>query len=59
MHWPAERRIGGVSVEDVANAAVALFEKGPQNRGFDLHWPGGVTGQATAQTACHVLDRPV
>jgi uncharacterized protein YbjT (DUF2867 family) len=59
MPWPAERRIGGVSVEDVANAAVALFEKGPQNRGFDLHLPGGVTGPSIAQETSHVLDRPV
>lgn len=59
MPWPPERRIGGVSVEDIANAAVALIEKGPQNRGFDVHLPGGVTGTSIAQAASRVLDRPV
>lgn len=59
MPWPSERHIGGVSVEDIANAAVALLEKGPQNRGFDLHLPGGVTGPSIAQAASRVLDRQV
>src|SRR5919106_2470855 len=59
MPWPPERRIGGVSVDDIANAAVALLEKGPQNRGFDFHLPGGVTGTSIAQAASGVLDRPV
>ena len=59
MPWPPERRIAGVSVEDIANVAVALLEKGPQNRGFDLHLPGGVTGTSIAQAASRVLDHPV
>lgn len=59
MPWPPERRIGGVSVEDIANVVVALLEKGPQNRGFDLHLPGGVTGESIAQDASRVLNRPV
>ncbi len=59
MPWPPERPIGGVSVEDIANIAIALFEKGPQNRGFDLHLPGGVTGTSIAQAASRVLGRPV
>ncbi len=59
MPWPPERRIGGVSVEDIASAAVALLEKGPQNRGFDLHLPGGVTGTSIAQAASRVLGRSV
>lgn len=59
MPMPPERRIGGVSVEDIANAAVAFFEKGPQNRGFDLYLPGGVSGPMIAEAASQVLERPV
>jgi uncharacterized protein YbjT (DUF2867 family) len=54
MPWPTERRIGGVSVEDIANATVAIFEKGPQNRGFDFHLPGGIIGTSIAQAASPV-----
>lgn len=56
---PPERRIGGVSVEDIANAAVAFLQMEPQGRGIDLHIPGGVTGPAIAEAAARVLGRPV
>jgi len=59
MPIPPEQRIGGISVEDIANAAVAFFEKGPQNRGFDLYLPGGVSGPMIAEAAGQVLERPV
>lgn len=59
MPLPASRRIGGVSVEDVANAAVGFLEAGPQNRGFDLHVPGGVTCDKLCQAASQARGKPV
>jgi uncharacterized protein YbjT (DUF2867 family) len=59
MPFPASRRIGSVSVEDVANAAVGFLEEGPQNRGFDLHVPGGVTCDALCQATSQARGQPV
>lgn len=59
MPFPAQRRIGGVSVEDVANAAVGFLEKGPENRGFDLHLPVGVTCGMLCEAVGKAAARPV
>lgn len=54
-----ERRFGAISVEDIAESAVRFFQLAPQNRGFDLHVPNGVTGPALAEAATRVLNRQV
>ena len=43
MPWPADMVWAATDVNDVVRAAVALIESGPQNRGFDIHQPGGVS----------------
>ncbi|MDX1746941.1 MAG: hypothetical protein R3324_13465, partial [Halobacteriales archaeon] len=53
MVWAAS------DVSDIAVAAVRFLEEGPANRGFDVHVPGGMTGQQIADAASRVLDREV
>lgn len=59
MPWPGDRPWAATSVEDVAEAAVAFFERGPANEGFDLHIKGGVTGAQICEEAGKVLGRQV
>lgn len=59
MPFSVDRRIGGVSVEDIAEAAVQFLAKGPQNRGFDLYVPGGVSGTILSEAATKVLNKQV
>lgn len=46
MPWPADMVWAATDADDAARAAVAFFETGPANRGFDVHIPGGITAQA-------------
>ena len=46
-------------VNDIVQAAVRFLSHGPANRGFDVHVPGGITGQQIAETATRVLGRDV
>jgi len=55
MPWPADRVWAATDVEDLARAAVAFLERGPANRGFDIHLPGGITASAI----CHAVERAV
>jgi uncharacterized protein YbjT (DUF2867 family) len=46
-------------VSDIVQAAVRFLRQGSANRGFDVHVPGGITGQQIAETATRVLGRDV
>jgi len=59
MPWPADMVWAATDVSDVATAAVAFFDRGPANRAFDLHIPGGITGQQIADAASTALGREV
>lgn len=57
--WGGDMVWAATDVEDVVTAAVGLFEAGPQNAAFDLHIPGGITGNQVAQATATVLGRHV
>lgn len=59
MPWPGDMVWAATDVEDIVTAAVAFFDQGPANRGFDIHVPGGVTGQQIADAATAVLSQQV
>ncbi len=59
MPQSAERRVAFVSADDIAEAAVGFFEKGPQNRGFDMHVPRAETGPQLAEEMARALGKPV
>ncbi len=59
MPWPGDMIWAATDISDVAEAAAAFFASGPANRGFDLHVPGGITGNQLAEAASRVLGRPV
>lgn len=59
LPWPGDMVWGATDVEDLVSAAVTFFERGPANRGFDLHIPGGITGEQIAGAAREVLGRDV
>ncbi len=59
MPWPGDMVWAATDVSDVATAAVAFFDRGPANRAFDLHIPGGITGQQIADAASVALGREV
>jgi uncharacterized protein YbjT (DUF2867 family) len=59
MPWPADRVWAATDVDDIARAAVAFFEKGPANRGFDVHLPGGVTAEGICSAVERATGHPV
>ncbi len=59
MPWAGDMLWAATDVEDIVTAAVAFFDRGPANRGFDIHIPGGITGHQIAEAATSVLGRPV
>lgn len=59
LPWPGDMVWGATDADDLVTAAAALLDRGPANRGFDLHIPGGVTGQGLASAAGAVLGRQV
>ncbi len=59
MPWSGDMVWAATDVEDIVSAAVAFIDRGPANRGFDIHIPGGITGDQIAEAATSVLDRPV
>lgn len=59
MPWSGDMVWAATDVEDVVTAAVTFFERGPANRGFDIHIPGGITGEQIATAATAVLGRDV
>ncbi len=59
MPWTGDMVWAATDVEDVVDAAVAFLDRGPANRAFDVHIPGGITGEAIADAASSVLGHPV
>ena len=59
MPWSADMVWAATDVNDVVRAAVALIERGPANRGFDIHQPGGVTAAAICRAVETVTGRPI
>lgn len=53
-----DRRFGAVAARDVARAARVLLERGPQERAFDLHIPGGVSARDVCTAMEELLERP-
>ena len=59
MPWPADMVWAATDLEDLARAAVAFLERGPANRGFDVHLPGGITASAVCGAVERVTGSPV
>jgi len=59
LPWAGDMVWAATDVEDVVTAAVAFLERGPAGRGFDMHVPGGITGQQIAEAATRVLGHDV
>jgi len=59
MPWPADMVWAATDVEDVARAAAWFLEKGPANRGFDVHLPGGITAAAICEASEALTGQPV
>ena len=59
MPWPGDMVWAATDIEDIVTAAVAFLERGPASRGFDVHIPGGVTGEQIAEAAAKVLGHDV
>jgi len=59
MPWAGDMVWAATDVGDVATAAAAFFDRGPANRAFDVHIPGGITGQQIADAAGRALGRDV
>ncbi|HXY32375.1 MAG TPA: NAD(P)H-binding protein [Gemmatimonadaceae bacterium] len=59
MPWPADRVWAATDVNDVVRAAVALIERGPTNRAFDVHQPGGVSAAAIGRAVQTVTGRTI
>ena len=60
LPFEAGHPVGVVATRDVARAAVALLEQpASQRRAFDLHQPGGLSGEGLARILSQVYERPV
>lgn len=59
LPWAGDMVWAATDVEDIVTAAVAFLERGPAGRGFDVHVPGGITGQQIAEAATKVLGHDV
>jgi uncharacterized protein YbjT (DUF2867 family) len=59
MPWAADMVWAATDISDIAAAAVAFLDRGPANRAFDVHVPGGITGARIAEAASDVLGTDV
>lgn len=59
MPWPGDMVWAATDINDIVTAAVAFFELGPTGRAFDIHIPGGITGQQIADAATATLGKDV
>lgn len=59
MPWPGDMVWAATDINDIVTAAVAFFELGPTGRAFNIHIPGGITGQQIADAATATLGRDV
>lgn len=59
LPWPGNMVWAATDINDIVTAAVAFFELGPTGSAFDIHIPGGITGQQIADAATATLDKDV
>lgn len=59
MPWPADMVWAATDLEDLARAAAGFLQRGPANRGFDVHLPGGITASAVCGAVERVTGSPV
>lgn len=57
--WPGEMSWAATDINDIVSLAATFLERGPANRGFDVHVPGGISGDQIAEAASRVLGRDV
>ncbi|HSV41434.1 MAG TPA: NAD(P)H-binding protein, partial [Nocardioidaceae bacterium] len=51
LPWPGDMVWAATDINDIVEAAIRFLDQGPANRGFDIHVPGGITGQQLADAA--------
>lgn len=59
LPWPGDMVWAATDINDIVDAAIQFLDRGPANRGFDIHVPGGITGQQIATAASTVLGHEV
>ncbi len=59
LPWDGDMVWAGTDINDIVEAAIRFLDRGPANRGFDIHVPGGITGNQIAMAASTVLGREV
>lgn len=59
MPWPEHHPWAATSVADIARAAIGFHQRGPANRGFDLHVPGGITAAEICDAVGQALGREI
>ncbi len=59
LPWAGDMVWAATDAGDVATAAVSFFGSGPTGRAFDVHIPGGITGEQIAAAATTALGREV
>lgn len=59
LPWPGDMVWAATDINDIVDAGIRFLDQGPANRGFDIHVPGGITGQQIADAASKVLGREV
>ena len=59
LPWDGDMVWAGTDINDIVDAAIRFLDQGPANRGFDIHVPGGITGNQIAAAASTVLGRDV
>lgn len=59
LPWDGDMVWAATDINDIVDAAIRFLDQGPANRGFDIHVPGGITGQQIADAASAVLGREV
>ena len=59
LPWDGDMVWAGTDINDIVEAAISFLDQGPANRGFDIHVPGGITGNQIASAASVVLGREV
>jgi uncharacterized protein YbjT (DUF2867 family) len=59
LPWDGDMVWAATDINDIVDAAIRFLDQGPANRGFDIHVPGGITGNQIAAEASTVLGREV
>jgi uncharacterized protein YbjT (DUF2867 family) len=59
MPWSGDMVWAATDINDLVAAATAFFELGPTGSAFDIHIPGGITGQQIADATADTLGQEV